>query len=73
MLVLSAYYKYRQPRTEVVMGRFSLGTIIYLIVGLVVASSQGYLGSLGTIPNILSALLAIVLWPLALLGVGFHL
>ncbi len=55
------------------MGKFSIGTIIYLIVGLVVASSQGYLGSLSTIPNILSALLAIVLWPLALLGVGFHL
>ncbi len=55
------------------MERFSIGTIIYLIVGLVVASSNGYLGSLSTIPHILSGLLAIALWPLVLLGVGFHL
>ncbi|MEO8863113.1 MAG: hypothetical protein ABI354_02210 [Candidatus Saccharimonadales bacterium] len=55
------------------MRRFSLGTIIYLIIGLVVASNRGYLGGLSTFPHILSALLAIVLWPLALLGIGFHL
>lgn len=55
------------------MERFSIGTIVYLVIGLVVASSQGYLGSLNTVPHILSALLAITLWPLVLLGVGFHL
>ncbi|HEX8226311.1 MAG TPA: hypothetical protein VF572_00415 [Candidatus Saccharimonadales bacterium] len=37
------------------------------------ASNRGYLVGLGAIDNIVSALLAIALWPLLLLGVNFHL
>jgi len=55
------------------MGRFSLGSVIYIIVGVVIASNQGYLVSLSSIPQILSALLAVVLWPLLLLGINLHL
>ncbi len=53
--------------------RTSWGAIIYIIIGVVVAANRGYLTDLGTISGILSALLAIVLWPLLLFGVNLHL
>ncbi len=55
------------------MNGISISGLIYFIIGLVVASNRGYLGDLSTIAHILSALLAIVLWPLLLLGVNLHL
>ncbi|MDL2341959.1 MAG: hypothetical protein QFB87_02695 [Patescibacteria group bacterium] len=54
------------------MGRYSLGTIIYIIIGFIVASNRGYLGDLGSISHLLSAILAVVLWPLLLLGVNLQ-
>lgn len=45
--------------------------VIYLVIGLVVAGNDGYLTSLKSAGAILSALLAIVLWPLVLFGVHF--
>jgi hypothetical protein len=42
--------------------------IVYLIIGVLVASQHGYLTSLSTIGRIVSAALAIVLWPLVLIG-----
>ncbi len=53
--------------------RYSTGGIIYIIIGVVVASNRGYLTDLGSIGHILSALLAILLWPLLLVGVSLHL
>lgn len=55
------------------MGRFSIGSVIYFIVGVVVASNQGYLSDLASIPHLLSAVLAVILWPLLLLGIDLHL
>lgn len=52
--------------------RVSFGTIIWLIIGVVVASSHHYLTHLRNIHQIVSALLAIVLWPLLLLGINLH-
>jgi len=46
---------------------------VYLTVGLVVASSHGFVGHLNGLMPILSAVLAVVLWPLVLLGVDLHL
>jgi uncharacterized membrane protein YhdT len=43
--------------------------IVYLLIGLLVAYQHGYLAGLTTIGRIFSALLAVVLWPLVLLGV----
>jgi hypothetical protein len=48
--------------------RFRLPSLLYLVIGLVVAFVQDYLDNLGTISRILTALLAILLWPLLLLG-----
>ena len=50
----------------------TLITIAYLIVGLIVASNENYLRELDSARQIISAILAIVLWPLVLLGVDLH-
>lgn len=50
----------------------SLVGLIYLIIGVVVAWQRGYLTA-GVIKIVLSALLAILLWFLVLLGVDLHL
>ncbi|HEU0127588.1 MAG TPA: hypothetical protein VFQ48_03150 [Pseudonocardiaceae bacterium] len=48
----------------------SLGALVYLIIGLVVALSTGY--SITSIGELLNFILALFLWPLVLLGVNFH-
>jgi hypothetical protein len=52
--------------------RSGIGTVIWIIVGVVVASTHHYLNHLGAIKLIVSAVLAIILWPLLLLGVNLH-
>ena len=52
--------------------RSGIGTIIYLIVGVILASSHHYLSHVSTLKPIVSALLAIILWPLLLLGINLH-
>ena len=52
--------------------RVSLLGLVYLIIGVVVASNKHYLGNVDTVREIVSAILAIVLWPLLLLGVNLH-
>ena len=48
----------------------SLGTLVYLLIGLVVALSTGYgITSLG---QLLNFILVLFLWPLVLLGVNLH-
>jgi hypothetical protein len=52
--------------------RLSLVSIVWLIVGVLVASTHHYLNNVGTLKPIISALLAILLWPLLLLGINLH-
>ncbi len=47
----------------------SLGAVIWVVVGVVVAASHHFLDNLGNLGAVLSALLAVLLWPLVLLGV----
>ena len=57
------------------MGRRGIGLIgmVYLVIGVVVAATQGYLVAWNVPGNILEGLAAIVLWPLvALVGVDLH-
>jgi K+-transporting ATPase A subunit len=53
-----------------------LGVFIYIIVGVLVAAgvigNDNYLSHLGTFKEVIDAILAILLWPLVLLGVHFH-
>jgi len=53
-------------------GGTSLGTVLWLIVGVVVASSHHYLAHIHHLKPIVSLVLAIVLWPLVLLGINLH-
>jgi hypothetical protein len=55
-------------RLVVLRRRPSLLLIIWLVVGVVVAVTNDYLDSLGTAGRILTALAAILLWPLILIG-----
>jgi hypothetical protein len=52
------------------VGKILIG--IYLVVGVVVASSHHYFSHLGKVTAILSAVLAVLLWPLVLFGVKLH-
>ena len=46
--------------------------IVYLLAGVVVASGHHYLSNLHTVNGIVSAILAVLLWPLVLLGIDLH-
>jgi len=48
----------------------SLGTVLYLIIGVVVALSNGY--SITDLSSLVSFLLAMLLWPLVLLGINLN-
>ena len=50
----------------------SLLFAVWIVIGIVVAVSRGYLTT-SVLKVILSVLLAILLWPLVLLGVDLHL
>ena len=52
--------------------RISLFGLVYLVIGLVVAANDNYLRNLDTVRAVVSAVLAILLWPLVLLGIDLH-
>jgi len=54
------------------MGRSPIISIVYIVVGVIMASNRGYFVSLDTLAQIASAILAVVLWPLMLVGVNLH-
>jgi hypothetical protein len=55
-----------------VLGRPSLLGLLYLVVGIIVAANENYFNNVETVERIVSALLAIVLWPLLFIGVDLH-
>jgi hypothetical protein len=52
--------------------RSGLLSLVYVVVGIVIASSHHYFAHASTLKPILSALLAVALWPLVLLGINLH-
>ena len=46
--------------------------LVYVVLGIFVARANGYMEHLGKIGRIISLVLAILLWPLVLLGVNLH-
>jgi len=46
--------------------------VVYLVAGAIVAASHHYYTHLHSLKGIGSAVLAIVLWPLLLLGINLH-
>lgn len=55
------------------MGGISIGGLVYIIIGVLVANSYGYLATIGTLNGLLSAIIAVLLWPLLLFGANLHL
>ena len=49
-------------------GRVSLLAIVWIVAGVVVAASNDYFDSLDTAGRVLTAIAAILLWPLLLFG-----
>lgn len=47
--------------------------IVYLVIGVLVAVNRDYLGDINSVGALIDLLLAIVLWPLVLLGVDINL
>lgn len=47
----------------------SLGFVIWIVIGLVIAANRGFLGHLDSLSGVLSALLAVLAWPLVLLSI----
>jgi hypothetical protein len=52
--------------------RMWLLVIVYIIIGFFVAASHHYFAHLDALKPIVTAVLAILLWPLVLLGVSLH-
>jgi hypothetical protein len=46
--------------------------LLWVVVGIVVAATHEYFERLGTVRLLLSAVLAVLLWPLVLLGIDLH-
>jgi hypothetical protein len=53
-------------------GRPGLLGIVYLVIGVVVAVRYDYFETLETLRQVLSAFLAVIFWPLLLLGIDLH-
>jgi hypothetical protein len=54
------------------MFRSSFLGLVWLIVGVAVAATHDYFEKLDTLRLLLSAVLAVFLWPLVLLGIDLH-
>ncbi|HEX9378271.1 MAG TPA: hypothetical protein VF872_01650 [Gaiellaceae bacterium] len=64
-----SYYSPTATRARPGVG---LLTLVYLMVGAIVAATHHYWSHLNTVKQIVSALLATLLWPLILLGINLH-
>lgn len=49
--------------------RLSLGAVIYIVIGVIVAANNDFFDSLNSLEKILSAALAVILWPLVALDI----
>ena len=46
--------------------------VVYIVIGVIVAAGHDYFVHLDAVKQIISAVLAVLLWPLILLGVSLH-
>jgi hypothetical protein len=47
-------------------------TVVWVVIGLIIANSRDYFDKLETLKQIASAVLAVILWPLLLLGISLR-
>ena len=50
----------------------SIISFVYLVVGVIIANSHKYFAHVANLKAVLSAALAVILWPLLLFGVNLH-
>jgi hypothetical protein len=72
VVAVQGYSVARARARSVTSVRSGIGTVVYLIVGVIIASTHHYLTHVSALKPIVSALLAIILWPLLLLGINLH-
>ncbi len=65
------YHTYDRPGYAPAYGS-SIAVAIYVVLGILVAAANNYFDHLTTLGRLLSALLAVVLWPLLLLGIDIR-
>jgi hypothetical protein len=70
VLEFGARHRARRDKEAAVIRKILI--VAYFVVGLIVASSHHFFSHLDGFKPVLSALLAIVLWPLVLFGVNLH-
>lgn len=58
-----------RTRTTVLRVRIRLGVFVYVVIGCVIAAQHDFFDHLRTVDGIVSAVLAVLLWPLVLLGI----
>ncbi|MDP9297610.1 MAG: hypothetical protein M3O98_02935 [Actinomycetota bacterium] len=46
--------------------------VVYIVIGVIVAAGHHYFAHLDAVKPIISAVLAVLLWPLVLFGVSLH-
>ena len=54
------------------MFRSSFLGLVYLVIGVAIAATHEYFERLNNLRRVISALLAVILWPLVLLGIDLH-
>jgi hypothetical protein len=57
----------------VTMPRPGIISIIYIVIGIFIASDHNYFENVGHFERLISAIIAVLLWPLVLLGADLHL
>ena len=57
---------------EAAWGGPSILTTLYLLVGVIVAATHNYFQNVHTLKTVVSAILAVILWPLLFLGISLH-
>jgi putative Mn2+ efflux pump MntP len=49
----------------------SMGVMVWIVIGLIVAAQKDFLDHLASLSRLLSAILAVIVWPLVLLKIHF--
>ncbi len=62
----------RKRRDAGVGGISTILFLVYVALGILVARANDYVDNLGNLRRIISLVLAVLLWPLILLGVDLH-
>lgn len=52
--------------------RVGIISLIYVVIGIVIAANQGYFSGIGQLGDVLEAVIAVLIWPVLLFGVDIN-